>query len=95
MNEKNCDCQDCRKHYGVDVEPVEMGGNEKYGADVIDEKSEEDIFKIEVLDWTDYEDGSASVTLEMSKNTVQFFAQQGLLHTLVGASNAVIESSNS
>lgn len=65
--------------------------------DIVEESStfSLDDFEIKASDWNDYEDGSATVTLEMSKTALKFFAQQGLLHVLADAAVGVVDNSKS
>lgn len=93
MNDLNlpCQCDECkslREAHGRDSRTGEE-------IPVMESVEEEDIFRITASDWTDHDDGSATVILEMSKNTVQFFAQQGILNALAGVAKTAIESSNS
>jgi hypothetical protein len=80
---------------GIKVNRDNIDGSQVKETFPVKEDTEEDIFHITASGWTDHDDGSASVTLDMSKNTVQFFAQHGLLHALASIAKTEIEKSNS
>jgi len=48
--------------------------------------------KIEILEITDNDDGSANVTLEMDHDAVMIFAKIGLLKVLTDTANDVLSS---
>jgi hypothetical protein len=48
--------------------------------------------KVEVNDFVENEDGSATITVSLDYDTLLMFARKGILATLIEAANKVIEN---